>query len=561
MKSWRFAAVGLLVLVGCKKNEPPSPVWPAPAPEWLAGRLPADVGEGVPKRGGVLVVRVPNEPAGLSLLHDQMAEGWMRRYTQGPLYETLAEMDRATHPRYDLKPLLAESWSESPDRLTLTVRLRRGVQFHNGALLTAGDLRAVMDAIMNPKNLTKSLASYFVDVAGYEVKDAYTFVLRWKKPYVLATRTFLTAVPLMPASALEGDFDGLPIHRAPIGTGPFQFVSWETNRSITYARFPRYWGPASPLDRIVIRLVKDHTVATQLWERGEFDLMTFIQPTVWRSIEAPGPKNAWAQKGYHRVMFFENNYSWLGWNEARPFFQDKQVRRALGMLYPAQKVAKNIDLQLEEPTTCPYYRDSDSCDRAVQPLPYDVSAARALLAQAGWKDSNGDGVLDQEGRPFRFTFLANPHSVRMNKLLPLLQEEYRQVGIEMDIEKVETAVFFSRLRAHDFDAASLSWSTTDRVQDNYQIFHSSQIEGGSNFVSYSNPEVDRTLEAIRTELDDARRAALERKVHRLLYEDQVYTFLTHRAALDAAKTHVRGLAPALNWYDLRKVWLAGPVGR
>ncbi|MBI3182203.1 MAG: hypothetical protein HYZ28_08670 [Myxococcales bacterium] len=554
-----IAACGaLLVLAACKKEKKPAPPAPAavvPAETWKRGELPLEVQLGAPVNGGAFTVRIWSEPAGLNRLHDQMAEGWMIKYLTGNVYEALAELDRDTHPAYELRPLLAEGWTESPDHKVLTVRLRKGVKFHNGEPFTSKDVKAVLEAVLDLQNLTTNLRSYFTDLESYEAPDDYTFVVRWKKPYFLANRNFLTSMAVMPASALEGDFNTLPVNRSPIGTGPFRFVSWETGKAITFDRNDSYWGKRPHLDRLVVRIVKDHTVATQLWERGEFDLMTLIQPAVWKSIESGDAKNAWAVEGYHRIYFLENIYFWIGWNEERPFFKDRRVREALARLYPTESVRDNIDLGLELPTTCPYYRESDSCDSTVERLPYDRAGAKRLLAEAGWKDTNGDGVLDKEGVPFKFTFLNNPYSVRMGKLVPLLQEEFRKVGIEMDIEKAETPVYIARMRAHDFDAASMGWSSLDPQQDNFQIFHSSQSKGGSNYVSYAEPEVDRLLEEIRVEFDRKKRNALERRLHRRLYEDQVYLFMTNRPYLDAVKKHVRGIKPSLAWYDLRKTWI------
>jgi peptide/nickel transport system substrate-binding protein len=219
-------------------------------------------------------------------------------------------------------------------------------------------------------------------------------------------------------------------------------------------------------------------------------------------------------------------------------------------------------MDLEPPVTCPYWIGSDSCDPGVQRLAHDPAAAVKLLDEAGWKDSNGDGVRDQGGVPFKFTFLSNPHSVKLGKLLPLLQEEYRKVGIALEVEKVEAATYLKRLRTHDFEVASLSWSNADPQKDLYQVFHSSQLKGGSNFVGYSNAEVDALLVDIRTTFDPKARAEKERRVHQLLYDDQVYLFLTNRPALDAISTRVHGLSPSLAWYDLRKAFFvaAGDAG-
>lgn len=558
----RRLALALLLFTACPKKDGAADAGASaqavtPSREWLDGVMPKSALEGTPQKGGTLTIRVHVEPGGLNRLHDQMVEGTMVRYTVGPIYETLAELDRDTHPRYDLKAQLAEKWEESADHLTLTVHLRKGVRFHDGSPFSSKDVKGVVDAVMNPKNATKALASYFEDIDSIATPDELTVVVKWKKAYYLANRNFLTALPMMPAKALQGDFDTLAINRAPVGTGPFKFKSWETGRAVTYERFDGYWAAPAWLDQVVIRFVKDETVAAQLWEKGEFDVMTRVQPAVWRSIEKPDPANAWAIRGYHRVRFVENNYGWVGWNQARPFFADTRVRRALAHLYPAEKVARNIDLDLETPTTCPYFTESPSCDPGVKPFPYDPKRAAALLDEAGWKDTNEDGVRDKNGVPFQFTFIANAYSVKLGKLLPLLQEELRKAGIAMDIEKVEAAGYLKRLRDGDFDACSLTWSNADPAQDNYPIFHSTQAgKNGSNFVAYQNPQIDRLLEQIREEYDATKRVELERQLHRTLYEDQVYLWLTNRPMLDAVKVGVMGMKPSVAWYDLRRVWRA-----
>lgn len=563
----RLLLIAVLALAACKDPKPvePTPGQPQaaamkPSAAWLKGELPPEVLQGTPVSGGTFTIRVATEPLGLNRIHDQQVEGMMARYTVGSIYETLAELDRETHPRYALKPLLAESWDESADHLTFTVKLRKGVKFHNGEKLTAKDVKATFDAILLPTNLTNSIRSAFPDLV-VTAADEHTVVFVTKKAHYMFRNNLLAAVPIFPASGLKGDFNTLAINRAPIGTGPFRFVAWDTGKSLTYTRNDEYWGPKAFVDKIVIRFVKDETVATQLWERGEFDLMTRIQPSVWRSIETPSAANAWAITGVNRVNFIENYYSWIGWNQERPFFADQRVRRALAMLYPADKVAKNIDMDLELPTTCPFYRPSASCDPTIQRIPYDPASAIALLKSAGWEDRNGDGTLDKDGTPFKFTFLANPHSVKLSKLVPLLQEEFKKVGIEMDVEKVDGAQYVGRLRAHDFDAASLGWNNNDVNTDQFQVYHSTQKTGGSNFVSYDSKRADALIEQIRVTFDDTERHELERKLHDVIYEEQPYTFLTNRPQLDALKTHVRGIHPSLAWYDLRKVWLLPPAAK
>lgn len=550
---------------GCHKEKDAAATPEGPTKEWLEGILPASVNAGTPVSGGTLTVRLVADPPMLNRLHDAGQDAWLLRITHGTVVETLCELDRETAPAYRMKPLLAESYEISPDGLTSTFRLRHGVTFHDGQSFSAKDVKAMLDAVMDRKNPTTRMRALLTDLDTYATPDDYTVVLKWTRPNHLGTRNFATLLPIFPASALKGSsFDELAIQRAPIGTGPFKFQSWETGKAITLVRNEAYWGRKAYLDRIVFRVVKDDSVATQMFERGEFDLMTAIQPTVWRELEKPEAKNAWAWRDYHRIRFTENAYDWIGWNEEKPFFKSKEVRRALAHLIPMERLEKAVYLGLEPATTCPFYSRSAYCDPALeaeaspQRIRYDVEKARALLRGQGWIDSDGDGVLDQNGVPFRITFLIYAHSVNLGKLAPILQEEFRKVGIEMEIERVDWAAFTDRLRRHDFDMTSLGWSTMDVEDDLFFNFHSSQRDGGTNYVSYASPTIDALVEQSRREYDEKRRIEINRQIHRTIYDDQVYTFLGVRSTLDAVKKTVHGIRPALNWYKLSDVWIEAP---
>ncbi len=537
----RLAPLVLCLAVACcKKSGPVDAGTPGPDADWLAGRLGVERSQ--PTDGGTLTVRLPLEPVGLTRLHDRFNEGTMVRITVGPIYETLARSSGG-----QLTPLLAEKWVERDDHLALTITLRQGVKFHDGTVLTSADVKATLDVVLDPARPTAGFRAALDTIQSVETPDAHTVVVKWARPYFLARHTLLAALPVMPAHALQGDFDTLPIHRAPIGTGPFRFEKWEPGVSLSYVRA----DARAHLGRVVFRFIKDDAAAMQTFEKGELGLMTRLTPSAWRGLES----QPWAWQRTQRIFFPENAYAWLGFNQRQPRFRDPQVRRALALLYPAEAIEKTVDLGLEPRTTCPYFPSSKSCDPSVTPLPFDPPEAKRLLAAAGWTDSDHDGVLDREGVRLSFSFLAASQSVKMAKLLPLYLDTLKAAGIDARIETVDVSAYMSRVRAHDFDAMALSWATGDEVQDNYATFHSSQAETGNDYVGYANPEVDALLERIRGEFDPARRAALEREVHRRVYEDQAYLFMGRRPSLDAAQRSVHGLSPSLGWYDLAAVWI------
>ncbi len=538
--------LAFLSLAGCRSSSGADAavvVPPVATADWLEGRLPPD--REAPRDGGTLVVRVMSEPGCLNQLADGCRDAWVSRMTNRLVTQTLLS---ASATEAALKPELASEWTQSPDHAVSTFTLRRGVSFSDGSKLTSADVIATLDAVMDPKRETGALRGEISALTSWKALDAERVELRWSKPSPFALRA-LARVPILSTKELAGDWKGIK----PIGTGPFVIEKWERGQTLTLKRRP---GGAAWLDRIVFRFVKDHTAAGAMFERGEFDLMTNLTPALWKSLETAQPQTAWARRDWNRIKSLDNSYSYIAWNEARPFFADVRVRRALAHLYDAKLISKVVDLDLELPTTCPYLRTGDSCDRGVQPLPFSPETARALLADAGFKDSDDDGVLERDGLPLRFSFLLPSTQVRLGKLVPMLQEQLEPVGIEVQLEKVETSSLSARVARRDFDVVSRLWTEFDREQDLFPMFHSSQIDGGSNWIGYANPDVDRLIEQVRGEFDDAKRHQLEQRLHAQLYADQPYLFMTSRQSLDAAKKRVHGLRPSVLWYDLRAVWVS-----
>ncbi|MEW6430521.1 MAG: ABC transporter substrate-binding protein [Myxococcota bacterium] len=523
-----------------------APSTPQVSQAWLDGMPLPETGS--PTDGGVLVVRVMSEPAGLNFLDDAFHDAWVARLTRQLVVESLLAVDPKD---FSLQPSLAEAWDERDEHHVTRFTLRAGATFSTGATVTSKDVVATVAAVLDPRRATGAARGELAGLSGCAEKGERTVECTWATPSPAALRA-LVRLPIYSAAQLAGDWSELA--KAPVGSGPFVVKAWERGSALTLERRP---GGAAYLERIVFRFVKDHTVAGAMFEKGEFDVMTSIQPVLWRAMEQDDPKYAWA-KSYRRLRTADNSFSYIAWNEAVPAFADVRVRRALAHLYDATLVARVVDLDLELPTSCPFLHGSDSCEPGLGPVPFSPPAAEALLADAGFTDSDGDGVRDRDGKPLRFTFLLPSASVRLGKLVPLLQEQLKPVGVELGIEKVETATLSARVAKRDFEVVSRVWTEFDREHDVYPYFHSSQIDGGSNFVGFSDPELDRLLDQVRGEFDVAKRRELERAVHRRLVETQPYLFMTNRQTLDAAKARVHGLAPSVVWYDLRQVWVDAP---
>ena len=309
-----------------------------------------------------------------------------------------------------------------------------------------------------------------------------------------------------------------------------------------------YGGRKPYLERVVFRIVPDATVALSLAERGEIDLVHKLAAEQWVHLDPA------FQQHWFRSRFYSSNYAWIGWNESRPLFVDKNVRRALTMLVDRPGIIDKLLFGLPKPVTCQFYWASPACDATIKPLPYDPDAAGKLLDAAGWTDHDGDGVRDKAGQRFHFVFMLPSASVEAARWAAKVKEDMAHVGVEMELQQVEWAAFLKRLTDHEFDAATLLWSSEARG-DPTQLWHSSGIAGGSNYISYKNPVADKLIEDARVTLDAPARDALYRKFGAILHDEQPYTFMYVRPELDLLNKRIKGARPNLYLWQFEDIWI------
>jgi len=498
------------------------------------------------------------EPASLNAI---VTSDWLaKRIVLGRVYQALVTVDAADDPRYQIIPQLAERWEVSPDGRTYTFHLRRDVKWHDGESFSARDVLATLDKVLDPKVDAASTRADFAELARHHAPDEHTVVLEWKQPYFLVLDA-LSDLTIQPAH-LIGNLDARaynesatnPLNRAPIGTGPFKLERWESHSHISLVRNPAYWGRPAYLERIVFRVIQDASVRLQLAQRGEVDLLYRLKTEQWSRADTPELR---AQ--FHRSRFYAAKYNWIGWNLARPPLGDARVRRALTLLIDRPAIIDKLLYGLPKPTTCHFYWASAACDPAQAPLPHDPGAAAALLDEAGVLDHDGDGLRDYQGKPFRFGLSLPANASETARVATKIKEDLARAGIDMSIEKVEWSAFLQRVSAHDFDAIALMWSGDARM-DPTQVWHSSSIEGGSNYVGFRDAEADRLIEQARVTLDAAARDALYRRFGAILQREQPYTFLYVLPELDLLHKRVRGARPGLYWWTFEDLWIASAEG-
>jgi peptide/nickel transport system substrate-binding protein len=410
---------------------------------------------------------------------------------------------------------LAESWKvENGQEPKITFSLRRGVRWHDGKPFTAHDVKFTYDKIMDEKTNTVRRSSYEL-VKTAEVLDPYTFRITYKQPFSPGLESW--GIGIIPKHLLgEEDINTTSFNRKPIGTGAFRFVEWVSDEKIVVEANPNYFEGKPNLDRIVYRIIPETAL-------NEMEIMTrgvdysSVYPYEYRRMNEVPFLKIYSQPSL--------GYTYIGYNLKNPLFQDKRVRQAFTHAINREEIVQYVLYGLGTVATGPFPNHLWYCNPNVKPLPYDPQKARQILSEAGWKDTNGDGILDRDGKPFKFTLITNSGNDTRRDVGVLVQRQLREIGIDVTFELYEWSVFLKNfVNAKHFDACVLGWSLSVDP-DAYEIWHSSQIERGFNFISYQNPEVDRLWEAGRKEYDVEKRKQIYWRIHELIADDQPYTFL------------------------------------
>lgn len=569
----------LPALIGCGRTDEIRTEEPA---------APAAVKASPPATGDWLVSHSLSDPEQLNPLTSNDASS---SEILGYIFESMLSRDPRT---LELKPALATARPEiSPDRLIYTFTLRRDVHFQDGRPFTADDVLFSVKALKCPFVNAPFLRVYFNSVVDVEKIDDYTIRFITKEQYFL-NESQLGSITILPrhfydpenllanisVRQLSGDPAKLPesakrfgeafnknYSRNPLGSGPYKFSEWKTGRELELRRDPKYWGNGKEgidqphIDVIKYRIVNNLDAALTTLKSGGLDEMGLTPIQHIRGTSSERFNNE-----FQKFEYFAPSYSYIGWNHLHPIFRDKRVRQAMTYLTNRQQMVKTILFGLGTVVDSPIYFFRPEYDKTLFSHPYDPAKAQELLKEAGWEDTDGDGILDKEidGQriPLRFELKINSGNTTRKSVALIFQDEVKKRGIEVTVRELDWTIFLADVQNRQFDAVILGWAMPSSEPDAFQVWHSSQaVKKGSNHISYKNPKVDKILETYRREFDEAKRIELYREFQQLLNEDQPYTFLFAGKSASVVNRRFRNVQVYPSGLRAIEWWVPRPLQR
>lgn len=441
---------------------------------------------------------------------------------------------------------VAASWVPAEDGRVWVLKIKRGVRWHDGKPFTAEDVKFTLEAIVNP-NVRALYRSALRGLRRVDVIDEHTARVEFGDPFPsFPIVVGWWIVPMAPKHLLDGkDLNDLSdFAQNPVGTGPFRLKEVVKGSHVLVEANPNYhWGPPK-LKNIVFKILPDiNTVMAQL-RAGELDLA---------QVEAIHRD---AMRGVPHLQFRiteQPSAFFIALNNTRWPFTDKRVRQAMMYGLNREAMISQIYKGTTPIATGPYARAfGPFYDKSLKPYPFDLSRAKALLAEAGFRPGP-DGVLQREGRPLTFELMVDRGNPVREQIALFAQQSWKELGANVKLAAEEWSVFVRRgnMQPGDYDART-GWRITAPDPDKTAEYTTG---GANNHYGYSNAEVDRLMQQARQIIDKQKRVELYYRIQNLIYQDVPVIWINYRTEILAMNKRVRNfpnlmLEDALFWMHL-----------
>lgn len=508
------------------------------------------------KKGGTIVLGESND---ISTVNGLLTRDYPTLYITGAIFESLVGLSPIDG---SIVPGLADSWDVSADGLTYTFHLNKKAKWHDGVDFTADDVAFSFDAALDPNTGTSYRTILHDAVASYRVVDPDTFEIRARDRLVTFMLDAPATVLIMPKHIWGNvgfeswSFDGGSTGKDPkrvVGTGPFKFKEWVQGDHVTVVRNDDYYDVVPNIDALTLQVQPNADSAVLALQNKQIDILEVIPPEQTEAVrDTPGL----AVDVYN---FYEYTAYMFNLDPARTtLFTDPKVRQALFYAVDRNSITKNIFLGYGEPAVGvqPPLSPAYAPDRMTPVFAYDPAKAKQLLAEAGWTDTNGNGIVDKNGQEMKFELVYAGGATVVDQLVSYLKEAWAAIGVDM-VPRA-TSALQNQLESHDFQMALLALPlSTDGSQT--INFSCSAYDNGFNFMKFCDPQWDALDQQQRREFDPAKRRELLIEQSEIIWQQQPVGVIRFGVARTGYNTRIHNFYP--NGYgflwSLPYVWVDG----
>ena len=474
----------------------------------------------------------------------------------------------------------------------LTFKLRDDVVWHpaegdvdgkpysiSGEKLDAGDVHFSWDLYSNAEVDCDEKRFQFEKISDCEIIDEFTLRFFYQEQHFQTVETIGTSLTLLPShvynlkdpqnpwfdaeassSQQANHINENPHNQLWVGVGPYRVLEWN-QQFIEAKRFAEYFDESNGgyLDTIRWRYIGDDNTAWQGLMNGELDYFERVKSTDY--FGAATEQDEFKSQFYKGYKYL-GTYGYTGWNSHRPYLSDKRVRQALAHAFPADEFLRTNYKNLARRVSGPSPYSSAAYDHSLEPYPYDLEKARELLEEAGYYDTDGNQIVDKDGRDLVLEFMMPSGNDASKNLGLVMQENFALVGIKLEFAALEWATFLDRMKKREFDGCNLAWVPT-LESDPEQLWHSKwgapEIEGSNN-AGIQEPELDALILKGQREIDFEKRQEVWKAIHRFLYDWQPYLFGFNVPTKYALSKRLRGFQSfAIDpGYSLRRWYYVDP---
>ncbi len=530
----------------------------------------SDYREVISKKAGVNEVTI-HELSDPDKIHPILYSSGNSYYICGKIFQGLLELHPVT---YEIIPSLALSrptitpLTEGPFKggMALAFEIRPEATWDNGSPITGYDYSFTIKSILNPKTHAARIRPYFEFIKGIVVdkENPKKFVVYSSDQYILAEQTagywvmpeyIYDPQKIMRKFSVEElnnskKKDALRVNADIIafanefndekyaretnfiaGSGGYEFVEWKTGQYITLKKKANWWAAGideipfkNHPEKIQYKIIPDWTTMMTALKDEEIDLARGVRAKDFVDFKESKFTNLYSMHTPDQM-----SYDYIGMNMKSPIFSDKKVRKAINHVMDKDLIKEVVMYGYGEPVIGPFHPTKSYYNKNIQPYPFNLEKAKALLEEAGWTDTDQDGIRDKvingKKTPFRVSVKYNQGNTRRENTAIMLSEHGKKIGIDIQVEVREWTVFIEECRAHKFDMYVSGWVGAPGFEDPKQIWHSESYNGGSNYVGFGTTESDALIEKLRYNLNEPKRKEQYLRLQEIIHEEAPYVFL------------------------------------